>query len=399
MGARRPCHVGVLVETSRAYGRGVATGVVRYARERDWILYPQESGLLRGLPPWLGRDPLDGLIVDVYTRKMAAALRMLRRPIVDTYCEGHLKEAPLVETDPEATGRMAAEFFLQAGFTRFAFCGYPGIYFSDSRERAFAGRIRAAGFACVRYAPPSRVRHCQDLFLRERGGMEYERDLARWLGKLPKPIAVMACNDIRGQQVLTACRDYRIKAPDEVAVLGVDNDLLICEMSHPTLSSIVPDSEGIGRQAAELLERLMAERRGSRPAPAPLRHARPPLQIVERQSTSSVPDSHPVVARAVQLIRDEACHGLTVELLCERLGFGRTHVDGLFRLRLGRTVSREIQRVRLARARRLLLDTELPLAQVARQSGFLGLPHFCRLFKRHTGCTPQQFRRGEKISP
>ena len=377
----------MLIETSRAYGRGVATGVIQYAREHDWVLYPQESGLFLKLPPWLSRVKLDGIIAEVYTSEMAQPLRALKIPVVDSYSQGHLPGAPMVETDPAAVGRMAATFFLQAGFTRFAYCGYPGIYFSDGREKAFINLLRTRGFSCECYNPPAKVRKSNDLFLRERGGMEYEKDIGKWLRQLPKPIAIFACNDIRGQQLLNACRDYGVKAPEEVTVLGVDNDLLICEMSHPTLSSIAPDTEGIGQTAAAALDQLMTGK-----VPPRIRQSLPPLRIVERQSTDIVPDPHPVIARATHLIRDEACSGLTVELLCDRIGLGRTHLDTLFRTRLGRTVAKEISRVRLNRSRRLLLDTDLPLASVAKQAGFLTLPHFCRVFKRENHLSPTQFR-------
>lgn len=388
----RPPHIGILIETSRAYGRGIATGIIQYAREHNWVLVPQESGLFLGLPPWLARERLDGVIANIYSPRMARQIAALRIPVVDTYCEGHLPGAPMIETDPVAAGRMGGEFFIQAGHTHFAYCGYPGIYFSDRREKAFADLLAARQLPCRRYLPPARVRQCHDLFLRERGGMEYEKDLTRWLRKLPKPVAILACNDIRGQQLLNACRDNGFKAPEEVAVLGLDNDPILCEMSHPTLSSIEPDTAMIGRLAAETLDRMMA-RRYSRRAPDPLRLSIPPRRIVERQSTDVVPDDHPVIAQATRLIRDGACGGLTVALLCEKVGFGRTHLDTLFRNRLGRTVSREMSRTRLNHARRLLLDTRLPLSEVARQSGFLTLPHFCRVLRRETGMPPSQFRK------
>lgn len=383
-------HVGVLVETSRAYGRGVASGVIAFARQHDWILYPQESGLLHGLPPWLKRVRLDGLVVDIYTRSMAHQLKRLNLPVVDTYCEGLLETAPSVETDPEAAGQMAADFFIQAGFTRFAFCGYRGIYFSDSRERAFQKTIAARGYPCEIYTPPATVTRCHNLFMRERGGMEYDHNLARWLRHLPKPVAIFACNDIRGQHLLNACRDFGIPAPGEVTVVGMDNDRLICEMSHPTLSSIVPDSEGVGRKAAELLNRMIHQQR-SQKIPI-LRQVLPPLRIIERQSTDIVPEANPIVVQGSRLIRDGACQGLTVPLLCDKLGLGRTRVDALFKKRLGRTAAAEILRIRLAHAKRLLLDTRLPLREVSRQAGFLTVPHFCRTLKRETGLAPLQFR-------
>lgn len=386
--------MGVLVETSRAYGRGVASGVIEYARQHDWILYPQESGLLHGLPPWLKRVRLDGLIADIYTRRMAHQLKRLNLPVVDTYCEGLLETAPSVETDPDSAGQLAADFLIQAGFTRFAFCGYRGIYFSDSREQAFRKSIASRSYRCESYSPPAKVSRCHDLFMRERGGMEYDRDLAQWLRHLPKPVAIFACNDIRGQHLLNACHDFGIPAPGEVTVLGMDNDRLICEMSHPTLSSIVPDSEGVGRKAAELLDHMIHQKHSLK---IPIqRQMLPPLRIIERQSTDIVPEAHPIVVQGSRLIRDGACRGLTVSLLCDKLGLSRTRIDALFKKRLGRSASAEIQRIRLAHAKRLLLDTRIPLREVSRQAGFLTVPHFCRTLKKDTGLSPLQLRNTAK---
>jgi len=394
----RARHIGVLVETSRAYGRGVAEGIIGYAREHDWVLFPQESGLFLELPPWLLRERLDGIIAFVFTQAIGRRLLAKKIPAVDVYGQGFLPGAPIVGVDADAVAIMAADFFLKAGFTRFAFCGYPGIFFSDRRQEAFARRLAREGIAPKCYAPPAAIRRCMNLYLRERGGMEYEKDIAAWLKKLPKPIAILACNDIRGQQILNACRNHGIQSPEEVAVLGTDNDALICEMSHPTLSSIVPDTAEIGRLAAGTLDVLMEGRKHPGRIPKPELFLVPPLRIVERQSTESVPDSHPVIAAATRFIRDGACEGVTVEGVCEATGFGRTHLDTLFKERLGRTVSREILRIRLNRSRRLLLETDLPLALVAKRAGFLTLPHFCRVFKREHRLSPSLFRREAHLS-
>lgn len=391
----RARHIGVLVETSRAFGRGVAEGIIGYARDHNWVLFPQESGLFLELPPWLLREPLDGIIAFVFTQAIGRRLLEKKIPAVDVYGQGFLPGAPVVTVDSDAVAAMAAEFFLKAGFSRFAYCGYPGIFFSDRRQEAFVRRLGREGIVPVCYAPPADIRRCMNLYLRERGGMEYEKDIAAWLKKLPKPIAVFACNDIRGQQILNACRNHGIQSPEEVAVLGTDNDTLICEMSHPTLSSIMPETTEIGRLAAETLDRLMGGRRKTEARTLkPETVLIPPLRIVERQSTDSVPDPHPVIAAATRVIRDGACAGLTVEGVCEAVGFGRTHLDALFKERLGRTVSREILRIRLNRSRRLLLETDLPLALVAKRTGFLTLPHFCRVFKRENHVSPSQFREG-----
>jgi LacI family transcriptional regulator len=217
--------------------------------------------------------------------------------------------------------------------------------------------------------------------------MEYEPELHRWLAGLPKPVAIFACNDVRGQQVINACRERGIDMPGAVAVMGVDNDEMLCALSRPTLTSIEPDTRRIGCEAAALLARLLTQKR----VPAEF-HNIPPVRVVERQSTDTVPVAEPLVFRAIQLLREHGCDGLTVENVCERLDCSRTALDNLFRNRLGHTVSAELIRIRLNRAIQLLRDTDQPLEQIAPRCGLPSVAYLCRFIRRETGKTPGQFR-------
>jgi LacI family transcriptional regulator len=380
-------HIALLVDGSRAYGRGIFRGVAEFAGKRDdWLILPQERNRSDNLPAWLRSNRVDGIIAFIPNARFGKALYKLGVPVIDVRGEGFAAGEHVFDSDPESIARLAADFFQRAGFGHFAFCGYPGVFFSDRRQAAFVRLLKQAGHEVRVYDGPGGD---PDYFLRERSSMEYEPDLRRWLAGLPNPVAVFACNDVRGQQIINACREGGIDMPGTVAVMGVDNDDMLCELSRPTLTSIEPDTRRIGHEAAALLTRLMAGRR----VPAALVNI-PPVRVVERQSTDTVPVEDPLVLRAMRLLREQACVGLTVEEVCVKLDCSRTTLDNLFRSRLGHTVSAELIRMRLNRAIQLLRDTDQPLGQIARRCGLPSVAYLCRFIRRETGKTPGQFRQG-----
>ena len=240
--------VALLVETSNSYARGILRGVVDYAREHGrWSVYLGEHRRGDQPPPWLERWDGDGVIARIENGRIARAVARCGRPAVDVSAARLLPELPWVETDDRAIAAMAADHLLGCGLRQFGYCGDGQFNWSNWRRDHFRACLRRKGYDCAVYqAPP--------------GGNDWEReedDLAGWLRALPKPAGVMACYDIRGRQVLDACRRGGIRVPDEVAVIGVDNDELLCELSDPPLSSVRPDTRRTGYRAAQLLNRLM----------------------------------------------------------------------------------------------------------------------------------------------
>jgi LacI family transcriptional regulator len=213
------------------------------------------------------------------------------------------------------------------------------------------------------------------------------RELARWLKELPKPVGIMACYDIRGQQVLDACRGAGLAVPDEVAVIGVDNDTLLCELASPPLSSVIPNAHRAGYEAAALLDKLMEGKR----VPATARLIAP-LGIAERQSTDVLAVDDRNVARAVQFIREHACEGINVSDVLRVVPLSRRVLEQRFQRLLGCTPREEILHVRLARVKQLLGETELPLYLVAERTGFEHVEYLSVVFKRETGRTPSAWR-------
>jgi len=225
--------------------------------------------------------------------------------------------------------------------------------------------------------------------LREHAWQEERDRIARWLKGLSRPVGIVACNDVRGHHVLDACRSLGLTVPEEVAVVGVDNAETFCALCDPPLSSVVPDATQIGYEAADLLQRLM--RGGASPTETRLI---PPRGVVTRQSSDSVAISDAVVAKAVRFIRENAHHPIGVEDVLARSGVSRSTLERRFRAALGHSPHDEIQRCRLKRVKKLLLETGWSVSRIAEETGYDHAEYMMVQFKRETGMTPTQWRKG-----
>ena len=380
-------HVALLIESSRAYGRGLLRGVARYVNaRRHWSVYVQVRGSEDGAPPWLSGWTGDGILARVEDRALERAIVRTGKPAVDL--RGVLDlDMPLLETNDRSVARLAFEHLAERGFRAFAYCGYAGANYSERRLRYFPEFVRAAGHVCHVYQSP-RGRGPAGLSVQEQQAVLFEQELLDWLKQLPRPVGVMACNDTRGQQVLNACRELRIPVPEEVAVVGVDNDELLCDLSDPPLSSVAPDVERIGYQAAELLDRLM----DGEPAP-PGKIFVEPQGVIARQSTDVLAIDDPEVAAAVRYIREHACDGIDVNDVVTHVAVSRRSLERRFRRSLERSPNAEIVRVQVRRVQELLVGTDLPLAAVARLAGFRHAEYMSAVFRQHVGQAPRTFRK------
>jgi len=209
-----------------------------------------------------------------------------------------------------------------------------------------------------------------------------------WLKALPKPVAIMACNDIRGRQVLEASLAQGLNVPDDAAVVGVDDDPLVCNLSNPPLSSVALNLEQAGFRAAEHLDCLMAGR-----TTQSRQILVEPLWVVRRRSTDVMATEDRHVAAALRFIRDHARQPIGVQDVAEHAGTSRRSLEIRFRRVTGRSVRGEIERSRLTHAKQLLLDTNLPVEKIAQLVGFGSLPYFSNVFRDRAGLTPAEFRR------
>lgn len=380
-------HVALLIESSRAYGRGLLQGVAKYVREHGpWYISLQERSFGDEVPIWLEKWQGDGIITRLDNVAMAGAVRRWRVPTVYLRNVPPELKVPSVLTDNAAVSRAAFEHLHDRGFRHFAFCGFNGADYSDERRNGFVNAVTAIGLRAHVYAgehqPPD-----VNAAGYEHEGLKDAEHVAEWIKELPKPIGLMACNDMRGQQVLDACRAVGVAVPDDVAVVGADNDEVLCDLSNPTLSSVVPNTQRIGYEAAALLARMMSGRKGPRPA-----LYIGPIGVVTRRSSEVLAIEDRQIAAAAHFIREHACEGIDVGDLLRAVPLSRSTLERRFGAIMGRSPKEEILRVRLSRAKQLLVETDFSLSLIAEKLGLEHTEYFGRIFKKKFGLTPGRFR-------
>ncbi|MBB5803512.1 LacI family transcriptional regulator [Saccharothrix ecbatanensis] len=378
MAVNRTRHVALLVETSNAYARGLLVGVKKYVEEHpQWSLYLAEHSRHETDFSWLEGWHGDGVLARIENEETARFIRRLGLPTVDLSAGGLVPELPGVETDDGTIARWAVGHFAERGVRNFAFCGDDRFAWSVTRSEWYAGHVRQRG------ATP------HEFWMKPSGMRAVERErLATWLSGLPKPVGVLACYDIAGQEVLEACKIAGLAVPDAVAVIGVDNDELIGNLTTPPLSSIEPNTTATGYMAAHLLDLMM---QGSSLDPG-LRRIEP-TRIVARQSSDILSVDDPLVAEALRFIRDRSDRNVAVDTVLRHVGLSRRALDYRFAAAVGRTVHGEIIRVRMAHVAELLSSTDWTLQQIAERLDFNHSEYMSVAFKKHTGQSPGQYRR------
>jgi LacI family transcriptional regulator len=407
--------VALVLPTEYAYARGVMRGIIAATRERNLYV----SGLLgkrrsdrlpwlfniyrgiyghssRYLTRWFRDWNPDGIICQIYDDRLARVYRQTHKPVVELFESRSESEFPRILPDDVATGEMAARHFLERGFRHFAFFGAGWMLWSGEREMGFKREIERqfrerAGGKNGRGTPQEFSfsvygEHASDVM---RAGSHQRRraSMGAWLTSLQRPVAVFAANDLWGSELVQAARERGLRVPDDVAILGVDNEELLCELSHPPLSSIRMSTEQIGRAAVATLEKLLRSRARQVDAPRVA-----PAEVVTRQSTDVLAVEDPDVSEALRHIRLHAVEGLSVKQLLNAIPVNRRTLERRFVSVLGHTPLQEIQRVRLERAK-ILLQTELSVFDVAVRSGFATPEYLATSFLKATGLTPTAYRR------
>ncbi|WP_309380353.1 XylR family transcriptional regulator [Cerasicoccus frondis] len=324
----------------------------------------------------------DGVIVHLAERELANRLPFLNIPLISVTDTIRSHAIPTVDVDNEAVGKIAAEVFLSQGLRSFAYYGSSKASFSLNREQGFHRRLKEAGYTSVKlhanFLPQSPYTENWEL---------EDRHVERWLKALPKPVGILASNDIPARALCELCRRANIRVPTEAAILGVDNDLAICRMSRPTLSSVDIPAETIGRTAAQQLANWLEEK--ERP---PAFTALPPLQIINRNSTDADATDDEIVQKALGFIAKNAMSDLNVEAVCKAIGESRRKVERQFKRSLSVTILERIHQEQMVHAKRLLLETELPIGMIAERCGFNNQRRFNRIFQQHQKLTPSAYR-------
>lgn len=392
--AFQPPRVALLIETSRSYGRSVLRGVARYSRLHGPWNFLLTPGDFAQAPPQMRDWHGDGVIARTLDQSMAETLLEMEIPTVfldypvDNLPRQKYKKERCADLTSDSVGaaRMAANYLLDKGLTRFAYAGYPFQRWSISREKAFCDAIASAGYETIVYRPPLR-------FGRPLRWEKEEPFLRDWLKSLPKPIGVMACNDQRGRELLDACELAGINSPEQLAVIGVDADELLCELCSPPLTSVALNAEKGGYLAAQTLDQMM---KGETPTSRHLLVE--PINVVERRSTNIELVEDEDVAEALRLIHTGLLETLTVERVAREIPISRRQLEVKFRKYHGRTMLEELQLVRIERAKQLLRETDASMERVAKTVGFSATSYFLQTFRRRVGLSPSKYRhemRGE----
>jgi LacI family transcriptional regulator len=376
----------LLLETSLEYGRALLRGISRYERlHGPWSLHVLPGHFQHQLPE-LASGGQVGIVARMTSVAEADAIERSGWPAVvlepsvdDPRMSGSRRGFHQVVSDSPAVARLAADHLIGVGLTEFAYCGFARCPWSVVRQKTFTSYLAEHGFECTVFPDPGG------------GDGRWAHDpnrLETWLRTLPTPVGVMACNDTCGRQVLEACLRAGRNVPDEVAVVGVDNDELICHLATPALTSVALDLEAAGFAAAGLLDRLLSGGHQGGPQVLPVRAT----GVVGRRSTEPVLHASPLIAKALRFIRDHAGHPMGVQDVCARMGTSRRTLERRFQENHGRGVSHEIASCRLNRAARLLAETDLPVYRVAEASGFGSVQPMLRLFQKRIEMTPAQYR-------
>lgn len=365
-----PIRVALLLDMSWGYFRALLRGVMDYAKaRRPWVFrmaqptFAAAQGVLRDWKPHAALMP----VPDAAT---AALLQHWGRPAVNVSYHVRTERVPRVGAREDLIGEAAARYFLDKGHRTFAFVGNRGAPYSEERLAAFAHILRLAGREAIA---------TDDLRLPALRG---------FLEKLPRPAAAFCATDGVAWMAAEVCANARLRVPEDLALLGVDNDEFQCTLAYPPLSSIAGPGREIGYEAARLLDELLCGKR----APAkPLLLS--PQGVVTRQSTDMLAIQDADLAAAVRFIHDHCGQPMAVKEILRAVPVSRRALEVKFRKVLGRSPHQEIQRVRIDRARRLILETELSMREIARRSGFGGMVQLSATFKKATGQAPSALRR------
>jgi LacI family transcriptional regulator len=368
----------LLLETSHMYGRGLLSGIAQYSRfHGHWVFHFEPGGIDKALPK-LDKWQADGII----TRDFNALEKLIAKGL-PTIIVSHKKPSHgtyNIDTDDFAIATTAAEYFLGKGFKNFAYCGLDEMLWSCRRAKGFKERVAKAGFETFIYEQPKSKQ--------KRLWNNEQSILAKWLKSLPKPVAVMTCADYRSQEVSEACKIADLRVPEEVAILGVDNDTLLCDLSSPSLSSIALSTEKAGYQAAELLDQLMNRQTAESQTIEVL-----PTHIITRHSTDILAIDDLQVAKAIRYIRQNSKKLIQVGDVVEATTLSRRSLERHFIAYLGRSILDEIRRVHVEQVAIMLTETNLSVAQIGLLMGYSEINNIRKYFCQLKGISPREYRK------
>lgn len=368
--------------------RRVLLGIHRYmVTNTGWHLRLACGDSLSILPA-LEKQEVDGAFISVRSEQVRSRLLAVRLPCIAVKCLRLPKDLPYLTTDSFSAGRVVAEHFIERGFRSFAYYSPSDIFWSQPRRDGFCRRLEESGYSASVYNINAGDKTRQDWKIGSTWLKGLERPL-NWLKSLPKPVGLMVCDDNVGYDLIEAAREAGIHIPEDVAIVGVDNDEILCNSSQPPLSSVDTDFEQAGYEAAEQLNGIMTGQTSMPLHPILARVTR----VVVRQSSDILAIDDPHVATAVHFIRTHCNLPIQVSDVVKAGDLVRRSLEKKFRTVLERSILDEIMRVRVEHIVDLLLKSSMSIDQIAASSTFDSTSHMIRVFKKHKGMPPRTFRK------
>ncbi len=364
----------IMVDTARAVGRKFLRGIELYISSfAQWEVCIHAPDYLPAKSPGFHSsfqlNQADGLIA--LDSKYIAKLLKLKIPKIIHSTQREVTGVSTIYTNSKKIGQFAADYFLNLGFSNFAFCGFAGMIWSEIRFKEFTHHLKKRGFVNI---------------------FNYgKQDIVKWLKTLPKPVCVFACNDDYGVRVLEACKVAGLSVPEEIAVLGVDNDELICGLSSPSLSSIDLGFEKCGFEAAKLLNKMMTEKVKNRYIVVE------PTDIITRQSTNIFAVDDEQTVKALIFIRENYQNPIQVKNVVDATTISRRELEQRFQNKLKRSIKDEIDRLRIESIKRRLVNSSDTIHNIANSLAYTDQYHFSRCFRQIAGCSPKEYRQAHKL--
>ena len=380
--SRMPRKVAICLEMEWGFKRHLETyaGVHKYAEKAGWecVTIPSVVRVLKLKP---GVVPFDGILGRI-TEPLAQAAHKIKMPAVNVWLNSPAKNVSAVHADHKTTGEMAAQHLVSRGFRRFGYMGFLREKDSRLQIQGFREILKPLGFRFTTYRFRRSGIHGEGL-----GWERFFEGLEKWVDSLEPPVGVFVSNDLYCRHLIESCRAQNLQVPQEVAIVGTSNEPALCASPYPTLTSIDLDFELIGFRAAAKLDEMMNGKDSSKTF-----EYSPPKGLIPRQSTDSQAAEDPVVAKALRFIAENGQERIQVNDVSVAVATTRRTLERKFRDSLGSTIAEEIARLRIVRAKRLMIENEASFKGMAVDLGFRNADHFCKVFSRVEGMTPSEYR-------
>lgn len=376
----------LLIDFTEDYGKSLLKGITKYSKENGpWMfcrmpMHYRENLSMDNIIEFAKDWKADGIIAQFYNHADIKKLVDTKIPVIVEDFKERFEEFPNITGGYFEAGQMGAKYFINKGYKNFAFYGFDNIVWSRERAEGFEDLVKKHGEK-VHFFSPKKIATRELWFYKPSA-------LSKWLTSLPKPVAIMACDDERAQNITEACKHSKIKIPEEVAVLGVDNDDLTCNLSDPPLSSIALDTVQGGYEAAKLMQ-LLIENKDQKKYDIIVN----PTTIITRQSTDICATTDKQIAKALNFIHQNVENNINVEDVLKKVSISRRALEKRFLEVTGSAIYKYICQLRIRKFSDKILESDKSIYEIAIETGFNDNKNISRLFKQVNGCTPLQYRK------